>query len=711
METAPFSDPDGDAHLCTDWEIQVASTNEVAWASYCSPILVHIHFGDGTFMNSYAGKTQLAYNTDYRLRVRDSDDSGDPATRWSTWAVRLFHTSVAPITGGPVAWTLRQSGFVVDEVAGGFTLPVNIAFIPNAGTSPTSPYYYVTELYGNIKVVTRNGTVSDYARGLLNYTPSGKFPGSGEEGLAGLLVDPASGDVFASMLYQIPGGTLYAKVLRFHSNHAGTVAGSSTLILDIHEAMSASHQISNLSIGTDGKLYVHVGDGMVTSTAQDLASFRGKILRLNLDGTAPSDNPFYNSSDGITARDYVFAYGFRNPFGGDWRPADGKHYEVENGPSVDRFAQVVRGRNYLWSGSDASMRNYAIFNWEPAVAPVNLAFVAPTIFGGSGFPSAKKGHAFVSESGATYATGPQTDGKKIEEFALDANGSLLSGPTTLIEYTGTGKGTAVGLAAGPDGLYFSDLYEDTGTSPLDPGANIYRIRAVTSDATAPTTTAPDNRFYASTVNQTSPQIPLVFTWTAGDPESGIAKTELQESINAGTYANVTLGSQPAVRLVTRLPYSSTTTYRFRDRATNGVGGVSAWATGPTFRVRAFQETTASPTLVFTTGWSSSSTTSYFGGALKYASAAGQKATFTFSGTDFALVSTKGTNRGKFQLYLDGVAGSVVDLYSTAAYRQVVGIVHFSVAGTHKVEIRVLGQKNAASTGYRVDFDAALTMGT
>jgi hypothetical protein len=288
---------------------------------------------------------------------------------------------------------------------------------------------------------------------------------------------------------------------------------------------------------------------------------------------------------------------------------------------------------------------------------------------------------------------------------------LLSGPTTLIEYTGTGKGTAVGLAAGPDGLYFSDLYKDTGTSPIDPGANIYRIRPSAGDTTPPIVTAPDNRFYASTVSTTSPQIPLQFTWTAGDPESGISKTELQQSVNGGAYTNVALGTQPAVRLVTRLPYSSTTTYVFRDRATNGAGLTSAWVGDPSFRVRAFQETTASPTLVFTTGWTSASSTSYFGGALKYASAAGQKATFTFSGTDFALVSTKGTNRGKFQLYLDGVAGSVVDLYATAAYRQVVGIVHFSVAGTHKVEVRVLGQKNASSTGYRVDFDGALTMGT
>jgi len=70
----------------------------------------------------------------------------------------------------------------------------------------------------------------------------------------------------------------------------------------------------------------------------------------------------------------------------------------------------------------------------------------------------------------------------------------------------------------------------------------------------------------------------------------------------------------------------------------------------------------------------------------------------------------GPNRGKFQLYLDGVAGPTVDTYrSTYAYRQILGITHFSTSGPHTVEVRILGLHNSASTGARVDFDAALTM--
>jgi len=61
-------------------------------------------------------------------------------------------------------------------------------------------------------------------------------------------------------------------------------------------------------------------------------------------------------------------------------------------------------------------------------------------------------HAFVTESGPTYATGPQELGKRIVEFDPQPGGEMGGHPHGLVEYTGTGKATAVGLAAGPDGL-------------------------------------------------------------------------------------------------------------------------------------------------------------------------------------------------------------------------------------------------------------------
>ncbi len=382
-----------------------------------------------------------------------------------------------------------QPGYVVEEVGSGYRLPVNIAFVPDPGPDADDPLYFVTELYGSIQVVTRNGVKHQFATGLLDYNPQGPISGTGEQGLTGIAVqrdavNPEIYHLYVGMLWDngsSPGNlTHYPKVERIDSVAGGLSMASRTVLLNMQpETQGQSHQISNITIGPDGKLYVHNGDGFNAATATNLDSFRGKVLRINLDGTAPADNPFYNAANGITARDYVYAYGLRNPFGGAWRASDGKHYQVENGPSVDRFSQVLPGVNYGYNGSNQSMTINAIYNWDPSHAPVNIAFVQQNTFGGSRFPNAKLDHAFVSESGPTYASGPQAQGKRVVEFTLDAAGNRVAGPTTLVEYRGTGHGSVVGLAAGPDGLYFTELYEDSGANGATAaGARIFRIRYI-----------------------------------------------------------------------------------------------------------------------------------------------------------------------------------------------------------------------------------------
>lgn len=388
-----------------------------------------------------------------------------------------------------IPFVATRSGFVVEEVGRDYRLPVNIAFVPDPGPDPDDPLYYVTELYGSIQVVTRDGTKHEFATGLLDYNPQGPISGSGEQGLTGIAVerDPANPDVYhlyVTMLWDNgspPGGAVhYPKVERIDSRPGGLALATRTVLLNMQpETQGQSHQVSNISIGPDDKLYVHNGDGFDAGTALNLDSFRGKVLRLNKDGTAPADNPFFNSANGVTARDYVYAYGLRNPFGGAWRLADGLHFSVENGPSVDRMSRIERGGNYGWDGSNGSMSIKAIYNWDPARAPVNIAFVEQAVFAGSQLPPSLQGHAFVSESGPTYAGGPQALGKRIVEFAIDDSGGVVGPPVTLVEYVGTGRGTIAGLAAGPDGLYFTELYEDTGSlGATAAGARLFRVRFV-----------------------------------------------------------------------------------------------------------------------------------------------------------------------------------------------------------------------------------------
>lgn len=482
---AEYGDGDGDAHLCSDWEIWSAAPAEAVWQAHCAhgQEKVHIHLGDGEFVNSHAGRASLLNETAYEVRVRFRDDSGEPAEEWSEWAARPFVTRPPGPQGSEAqAWAPRP-GYEVEVFAKDLQLPVSIAMVPEPGPHPGDPLMYVTELYGAVKVISRDGMVRDYATDLLNFDPTGAFPGSGEIGVAGIAVEPLSGDVLVSLVYEDVDSPLepnphYPKVIRLHSDAQGLSATGETTVIDMAgEAQGASHQISHLEISPAGELYVHNGEGGAPSTARDLDSFRGKILRMSLSGEPLETNPFFDEGDGISARDYVYASGFRNPFGGAWRIADGAYFEVENGPETDRLARVFAGADYLWTGSDETMVFGASYNWKPSHAPVSLEFVEPGHFGGSGFPAEAMGHAFVTESGPTWASGPQVRGKRIVEFGLASNGELLSGPETLVEYSGTGRATTAGLAAGADGLYFTDLYRDTGfVSPIDRGANVLRVR-------------------------------------------------------------------------------------------------------------------------------------------------------------------------------------------------------------------------------------------
>jgi len=489
MEATGFDDADGDGHECSDWQIVAAEPTieghgpgEVVWDAPCAtgPLSLHIHLGDGEFQ-PYSQVLELPYETNFRLRVWFVDSAGET----SPWSERRFRTEPPGPPGkpGPVPWRARQKGYAVELLARGLRLPVNLAMVPRPRSGPRAPLLYVTELYGNIKLIRRNGKVTTYARNLLNFDPTANFPGAGEVGLTGIVVEPRTGDVFASMVYEPdappPGEKVryYGKVVRLHSSDGGRVATRQTTVLDIPESQGPSHQISSLSIGPDRKLYVHVADGLKTDAAQDLESFLGKVLRVNLDGSPAVDNPFYDTSDGITPRDFVYAYGLRNPFGGAWRAANDTLYLVDNGPAIDRFARVVPGRNFLWDGFNESMRSYALYNWIPSYAPLNIAFVQHETASDSGFAAEKMDHAFVTESGPTWGTGRQYKGKRIVEFVPDRRGRYRAAPRTFVAYTGVGKATASGLAAAPEGLYFTDLYKDVNyASPIERGAKVWRVR-------------------------------------------------------------------------------------------------------------------------------------------------------------------------------------------------------------------------------------------
>jgi len=311
----------------------------------------------------------------------------------------------------------------------------------------------VTELYGKIKVVTNDLKVHTFVEDLLNFEPSRKFPGSGENGVIGICVEPKSGNVIASLVYEDK-GAIKNKVIRIKSKN-GLEASSSETIIDNIPSVRAAHQIQAITIGFDGKLYVNVGDGMVSETVQDDDDLRGKILRMNLDGSIPKDNP--NSGS------FIFAKGFRNPFGAAWRKSNKSLYISDNGPlSDDRLAKVEAGKNYGWP---KSIRQNSIFWWQLTQAPTAIDFSQ------SGeFPGKFNDQLFVNLFGGVYAQGRSVKGKKMVKIQLDENDKVVS-YDEFVTYIGNGPASPCGLSFGPGGLYFSDLFGENGKG------SIYKIKA------------------------------------------------------------------------------------------------------------------------------------------------------------------------------------------------------------------------------------------
>ncbi len=105
------------------------------------------------------------------------------------------------------------------------------------------------------------------------------------------------------------------------------------------------HDGGRLRFGPDGKLYASTGDAQNGDNAQNLSSLNGKILRLNADGSVPSDNPFGS---------YVWSYGHRNPQGLAF-DSQGRLWEQEFGNSImDETNLITKGGNYGWPACEGT---------------------------------------------------------------------------------------------------------------------------------------------------------------------------------------------------------------------------------------------------------------------------------------------------------------------------------------------------------------------
>ena len=250
-------------------------------------------------------------------------------------SIALAQFGSPPLGDGPFQIQTAQAKIEVAVVARDLSHPWSLAFLPN----------------GDMLVTERAGRLRLIHDGVLDPEPITGVPEVAATGLLGLMeVLPHPNFAQNQLIY-----LTYSKTLAAEPKTIATVLGRGRLdgrtLVDFEELLvsdtwdGAGGAGARLAFGSDGKLYMGVG-ATRDASAQDPSLLRGKILRLNDDGSVPSDNPFVGKEG---YRPEIFSMGHRNPSGMAVNPVTGALWAAEYGPNGgDEINIVEAGKNYGW---------------------------------------------------------------------------------------------------------------------------------------------------------------------------------------------------------------------------------------------------------------------------------------------------------------------------------------------------------------------------
>lgn len=232
-------------------------------------------------------------------------------------------------------------------------------------------YIWFTERAGKIsRLNPKNGVIT-----LVHTLPD--VVSIGEGGLLGMALHPQfDSNPYLYVTYDYGSTTNYkGKVVRFTFNNG--VLTDPLVLLDNIPA-STNHDGSRLIITPDLKLMISTGDANTAANAQDTTSLSGKILRINLDGSIPDDNPIPDSP--------LWSYGHRNPQG--LVMVNNKLYASEHGADTDDEVNLIqKGKNYGWPNVQGAINTTTekafstlhevvepMMSWTPTIAPSGMAY-------------------------------------------------------------------------------------------------------------------------------------------------------------------------------------------------------------------------------------------------------------------------------------------------------------------------------------------------
>jgi glucose/arabinose dehydrogenase/PKD repeat protein len=435
-------------------------------------------------------------------------------------------------TSAGVTVNVANADYFQNEIlATGFALPTTFEFLPDGRM-------LVGELQGKIKILPPPYTQPDTAL-FLQITNIGSA--GVQQGIYDIALDPNFAFNHFYYVFYTLGSPNHDRVSRFTANATltGTVPGSEFVLYEDPQTANAEHHGGSLAFANDGKLLFTTGEHFNASVSPLLTSPRGKVHRINKDGTVPTDNPFYDGTGPNV--DTIWARGLRNPFRAYYDAPTGHYFIADVGgndhsTSKEEVNLGVRGADYGWPSSEGPCS-------APCTSPVyyyghdgrDASITGGFVYHGTEFPSSYRGAYFFADYAQNWIKGLHLDanGAVTGTFNFEPSNGAADGP----------YGDIVYLDEGPDGaLYYVDLgYDDeTGTSGV---SKIRRIKYVQSnqapvvDASANPTSGPTPLTVAfSSSGSSDPEgQPLTYSWAFGDGASSTEANPSHTYTSPGAY--------------------------------------------------------------------------------------------------------------------------------------------------------------------------------
>ena len=353
----------------------------------------------------------------------------------------------------PMRAATLPSGFSESLVASGLASPTAMQFAPDGRL-------FVAEQGGRLRVI-KNGALLPTP--FLTLTVSS----SGERGLLGVAFDPNFAvNQFVYVYYTATTPAVHNRISRVTASGDVAVAGSEVILLDLNNLSSATnHNGGALAFGPDGTLYAAVGENANGDNAQSFDNLLGKMLRINPDGSIPTDNPFFGTTAG--ANRAIWALGLRNPFTFAFHPSRANLFINDVGENTwEEINDGIAGANYGWPTTEGPT--------------TDSRFVSPRYaYLHSGGPCAITGGTFYAPPSAQFPA-DYVDDYFFADYCAGWIRKLDPAADNAVQDFATGIARPVDLKVSDDGSLY---YLARGS-----GANTGVVYRVSYNATAPTIT-------------------------------------------------------------------------------------------------------------------------------------------------------------------------------------------------------------------------------